>query len=62
MAVDPEKVEVIVKMLKRDLMEEDGCILSVCRVESVLGMVFYYQHFIPHCSSITKPLFALTTG
>lgn len=35
---------------------------SVHRVESFLGMVFNYQHFIPHCSSIAKPLFALTTG
>lgn len=25
-------------------------------------MVFYYQHFIPHCSSLAKPLFALTAG
>ena len=61
-AVDPEKVEVIVKMSKRDLMENDSCTPSVRRVKSFLGMVFYYQHFIPNCSSIAKPLFALTAG
>lgn len=61
-AVDPDKVDVIVKMSKRDLMEEDSCTPSVQRVKSFLGMVFYYQHFIPNCSSIAKPLFALTAG
>ncbi len=25
-------------------------------------MIFYYQHFIPNCSAIAKPLFALTAG
>lgn len=25
-------------------------------------MIFYYQHFILNCSSIAKPLFALTVG
>ncbi|KAF7657316.1 hypothetical protein LDENG_00028730 [Lucifuga dentata] len=25
-------------------------------------MVFYYQHFIHNCSSLAKPLFALTAG
>ena len=61
-AVDPEKVEVIAKMSKKDLMEDDGCTPSVHRVKSFLGMVFYYQHFIPNCSSIAKPLFTLTAG
>ncbi|XP_041654997.1 uncharacterized protein LOC121517360 [Cheilinus undulatus] len=61
-AVDPEKVEVIVKMSKKDLMESDGCTPSVRRLKSFLGMVFYYQRFIPNCSSIAKPLFALTAG
>ncbi|KAL2080734.1 hypothetical protein ACEWY4_024527 [Coilia grayii] len=61
-AVDPDKVDVIVKMSKTDLMEDDGCTPSVRRVKSFLGMVFYYQHFIPHCSAIAKPLFALTAG
>ena len=44
------------------LMEDDGCTPSVRRVKSFLGMIFYYQHFIPNCSSIAKPLFALTAG
>ncbi|XP_055366656.1 retrovirus-related Pol polyprotein from transposon 17.6 isoform X2 [Betta splendens] len=61
-AVDPAKIEVISKMSKTDLMEDDGYTPSVRRIKSFLGMVFYYQHFIPHCSSIAKPLFALTAG
>lgn len=61
-AVDPEKTEVITKMTKADLMEVDGCTPSVRRIKSFLGMVFYYQHFIPSCSSIAKPLFTLTAG
>lgn len=51
-AVDPGKVEVIVKMTKEDLMEDDGCTPSVRRVKSFLGMIFYYQHLIPNCSSV----------
>lgn len=43
-------------------MMEDGCTPSQKRVRSFLGMVMYYQHFIPGCSSIAKPLFALTAG
>ncbi|XP_076877136.1 eukaryotic translation initiation factor 4E-1A isoform X1 [Brachyhypopomus gauderio] len=61
-AVDPDKVDVIVRMTTKDLMEDDGCTPSVRRVKSFLGMVFYYQHYIPNCSSIAKPLFALTAG
>lgn len=61
-AVDPAKVEVITKMSKTDLMEDDGCTPSAKRIKSFLGMVFYYQHFIANCSSIAKPLFALTAG
>ncbi|KAI3369532.1 hypothetical protein L3Q82_007742 [Scortum barcoo] len=62
-AVDPGKVEVIVRMTKNDLMEDDSRHTpSVRRVKSFLGMIFYYQHFIPNCSSIAKPLFALTAG
>ena len=61
-AVDAEKVEVIAKMSTRDLMEDDSCTPSVRKVKSFLGMVFYYQHFIPNCSSLAKPLFALTAG
>lgn len=61
-SLDPAKVEVITKMCRADLMEEDGCTPSVKRIKSFLGMVFYYQHFIPNCSAIAKPLFALTAG
>ncbi|XP_066566330.1 uncharacterized protein LOC136753848 [Amia ocellicauda] len=61
-SVDPTKVEVISKMKVQDLMENDECTPSVRRIKSFLGMVFYYQHFIPNCSSIAKPLFALTAG
>lgn len=53
-AEDPAKVEVISKMSKTDLMEDDGCTPSVLRIRSYLGMVFFYQHFIPNCSSIAK--------
>ncbi len=61
-SVDPSKVEAIAKLSKADLMEEDGCTPSVRRIKSVLGMILYYQHFIPNCSSIAKPLFSLTAG
>ncbi|RXN31463.1 Retrovirus-related Pol polyprotein from transposon 412 [Labeo rohita] len=43
-------------------MDNDGCTPSVKRIKSFLGMVFYYQHFIPNCSSVSKPLFSLTAG
>ncbi|KAL7880623.1 hypothetical protein SRHO_G00028770 [Serrasalmus rhombeus] len=61
-SLDPSKVEVITKMSRADLMEEDGYTPSVKRIKSFLGMVFYYQHFIPNCSAMAKPLFALTSG
>lgn len=61
-AVDPAKVEVITKMTVQDLMEDDECTPSIRRIRSFLGMVFYYQHFIPNCSSIVKPLFGLNAG
>lgn len=61
-AVDPAKVEVISKMPKEAVMEEDGCTPSVKKLKSFLGMVFFYQSFIPGCSAIAKPLFALTAG
>uniref|UniRef100_A0A9J8BSI6 Gypsy retrotransposon integrase-like protein 1 n=1 Tax=Cyprinus carpio carpio TaxID=630221 RepID=A0A9J8BSI6_CYPCA len=61
-SVDPAKVEVISKLSKFDLMENDRCTPSVQRIKSVLGMTLYYQHFIPGCSSLAKPLFALTAG
>ncbi len=61
-SVDPSKVKAISKLSKADLMEEDGCTPSVRRIKSVLGMILYYQHFIPNCSSVAKPLFSLTAG
>lgn len=61
-SVDPAKVEVIMKLTVRDLMENDGSTPSVHRIKSFLCMVFYYQHFIPHCSVISNPLFSLTGG
>lgn len=54
------KKEAISKMSEADLMEDDGCTTSVKRIKSFLGIVFYHQHFIPHCSSIATSLFALT--
>ena len=61
-AVDPAKVDVISNMPREALMEEDGCTPSVKKLKSFLGMVFFYQSFIPACSAIAKPLFALTGG
>lgn len=61
-AVDPDKVDVISDMPREALMEADGCTPSVKRLKSFLGMVFFYQSFIPGCSAIAKPLFALTAG
>lgn len=61
-SVDPAKVEVITRITAQDLMDNDGCTPSVKKIKSFLGMVFYYQHFIPNCSSISKPLFSLTAG
>ncbi|XP_066524972.1 uncharacterized protein [Hoplias malabaricus] len=56
------KVEIIAAMGVQDLMEDDGATPSVKRLKSFLGMVFYYQHFIPNCFSIAEPLFKLTAG
>lgn len=61
-SVDPAKVDVISKLSKADLMEDDKCTPSVQRIKSVLGMILYYQHFIPGCSTLARPLFALTAG
>lgn len=43
-------------------MKEDGCTPCQRKVRSFLGMVLFYQHFIPACSRIAKPLYALTAG
>lgn len=49
-------------MSTSDLMEPDGVTPSQSRIRSFLGMVNYYQHFIPSYSSIARPLFDLLTG
>ncbi|KAJ8395731.1 hypothetical protein AAFF_G00029680 [Aldrovandia affinis] len=61
-SVDPTKVDAVSNMPRAALMEEDGCTPSVKKLKSFLGMVFFYQSFIPGCSAIAKPLFALTAG
>lgn len=61
-AVDPGKVEVVTKTTKANLIEDDGYTTSVRRIMSFLGMVLYYQYFIPSCSSLAKTLFDLTAG
>lgn len=61
-SVDQEKVSAISEFKKMDLMESDGCTPSQQKVRSFLGMVLFYQHFIPACSRIAKPLYALTAG
>lgn len=43
-------------------MAVDGCTPSQQKVKSFVGMVMFYQHFIPGFCRITKPLFALTAG
>lgn len=59
-ATDPEKVQVITAISEVDLMMENRVTPSAKKIKSFLGMVMYYQRFIQNCSSMTKPLFALT--
>lgn len=61
-STDLSKVENINNMLSSDLMEPDGVTPSQKHVRSFLGMVNYYQHFVPGYSAIAKPLFDLLTG
>lgn len=49
-------------MTEVDLMMEDGVMPSAKKIKSFLGMVMYYQRFIQNCSSMPKPLFALTAA
>lgn len=60
--MDEDKVAVISAFQKKDLMKEDGFTPSPKKLRSFLGMVLYYQSFIPGCSRIAKPLFNLTAG
>ncbi|CAI5682637.1 unnamed protein product [Oreochromis niloticus] len=61
-SVDQDKVRVIASFRKTDIMDGDGCTPSQRKVRSFLGMVMFYRHFIPGCSRVAKPLFALTAG
>lgn len=61
-STDPSKVESIFKMTSLDLMEADGVTPSHKRIRSFLGMVNYYQHFVPNYSTVAKPLFDLLKG
>ena len=61
-STDPSKVENIAKMTSADLMEPDGVTPSQKSIRSFLGMVNYYQHFVPRYSVIAKPLFELLKG
>lgn len=61
-STDPSKVENIANMPSADLMESDGVTPSQQRVRSFLGIVNYYQHFVPRYSAIAKPLFDLLKG
>lgn len=61
-STDPDKVKAIASMTESALMMEDGVTPSQKKIRSFLGMVVYYQQFIHDCSSIAKPLFALTAA
>lgn len=61
-STDPSKVESLSNMTSADLMELDGVTPSPKRVRSFLGMINYYQHFVPSFSTIAKPLFSLLKG
>uniref|UniRef100_A0A3B1JBI6 Gypsy retrotransposon integrase-like protein 1 n=1 Tax=Astyanax mexicanus TaxID=7994 RepID=A0A3B1JBI6_ASTMX len=61
-ATDPDKVKAITAMTEADLMMEDGVSPSQRKIKAFLGMIMYYQRFIPNCSSIAKPLFSLTAA
>ena len=61
-STDPAKVDAVSKMTTADLMEPDGITPSQTRITSFLGMVNYYQHFVPNYSAIAKPLFELLAG
>ena len=61
-STDPSKIDGIAKMTSADLMEADGMTPSARRVRSFLGVINYYQHFVPNYSAVAKPLFSLLTG
>lgn len=49
-------------MSSTDLMESDGMTPSQKWIRSFLGMINYYQHFVPRYSLLTKSLFDLLKG
>ncbi|KAL7862550.1 hypothetical protein SRHO_G00139910 [Serrasalmus rhombeus] len=61
-STDPSKVDAISQMCTNDLMELDGVTPSPSRIRSFLGMINFYQHFIPSYSATAKPLFGLVAG
>lgn len=61
-STDPSKVEVIANMRSVDLMDTDGVTPSQRKVRSFLGMINYYQHFVPMYSAVARPLFELLRG
>lgn len=61
-STDLAKVEAVSKMTTADLMDPDGVTPSQPRVRSFLGMVNYYQHFVPNYSTVARPLFDLMAG
>ncbi|KAL1255089.1 hypothetical protein QQF64_013150 [Cirrhinus molitorella] len=61
-ATDPDKIAAITAVTEKDLMMDDGVSPSPKKIKSFLGMVMYYQRFIPNCSRIAKPLFTLTAA
>lgn len=60
-ATDPDKIAAITAITEKNLMM-DGVSPSPRKIKSFLGVVMYYQRFIPNCSSIAKPLFTLTAA
>ncbi|KAG1939019.1 interleukin-1 receptor accessory protein-like 1-A [Pimephales promelas] len=61
-STDPSKIESITNMTSSDFMETDGVTPSQKRIRSFLGMINYYQHFVPKYSAIAQPLFQLLKG
>lgn len=59
---DPNKVNTITNIREEQLMESDGVTPSQKKIRSFLGMILYYQHFIPDCSAKARPLFRLLSG
>lgn len=54
--VSTDTVAIITNMTSVDLKEPDGVTPSQKRIIFFLGMVNYYQHFVPRYYAIAKPL------